>query len=65
MTLYLSLGSGLPALIGNVLGGIIAHDGNYRRVFAVFTIFAAAGVAGYLLNLLKKPRRTNLQTGVS
>jgi PPP family 3-phenylpropionic acid transporter len=63
MTLYLSLGSGLPSLIGNVLGGIIAHDGNYRRVFAVFDLFAAAGVAVYLFS--RKPRRTNLQTGAS
>jgi PPP family 3-phenylpropionic acid transporter len=59
MTFYLSLGSGLPSLLGNMLGGAIAHDGNYQRVFAVFTLFAAAGVAVYLLH------KKNLRTGVS
>jgi PPP family 3-phenylpropionic acid transporter len=48
MSLYLSLGSGLPALIGNVLGGVIVEHAGYAAVFGSFTVFAAAAVGIYI-----------------
>ncbi|MDR2143624.1 MAG: MFS transporter [Treponema sp.] len=45
MSLYLSLGSGLPSLIGNVLGGIIVERSGYSRLFAVYSLFTLAAIA--------------------
>jgi PPP family 3-phenylpropionic acid transporter len=45
MSMYLSLGSGLPSLIGNVLGGIIVERSGYSRLFAVYSLFTLAAVA--------------------
>jgi PPP family 3-phenylpropionic acid transporter len=49
MSLYLSLGSGLPALIGNVLGGIIVEHGGYSLLFGSFTVFSTAAVGIFVL----------------
>jgi PPP family 3-phenylpropionic acid transporter len=43
MTLYMSLGGGIPTLIGNFIGGFIIDYSGYRQLFAFFTIFAVLG----------------------
>jgi len=43
MTLYLSLGTGIPVLIGNFIGGFIVDFAGYRTLFGFFTIFAVIG----------------------
>ena len=40
MTLYMSLGGGIPTLIGNFIGGFIIDYAGYRFLFGFFTIFA-------------------------
>jgi PPP family 3-phenylpropionic acid transporter len=49
MSMYLSLGSGLPSLIGNVLGGIIVEHAGYSRLFAVYSFFTLAAVAVFFV----------------
>jgi PPP family 3-phenylpropionic acid transporter len=41
MPVYLALGSGLPSLIGNMIGGVIVQEIGYRPLFAIY-----AGTAG-------------------
>jgi PPP family 3-phenylpropionic acid transporter len=55
MSMYLSLGSGLPSLVGNVLGGIIVERSGYSRLFAVYSFFTLAAVAVFFA--LRKPAR--------
>jgi PPP family 3-phenylpropionic acid transporter len=43
MTLYMSLGGGIPTLIGNFIGGFIIDYAGYRQLFGFFTIFAVLG----------------------
>jgi PPP family 3-phenylpropionic acid transporter len=43
MNLYMSLGGGIPTLIGNFIGGFIIDYSGYRQLFAFFTIFAVLG----------------------
>jgi len=43
MTLYMSLGGGIPTLIGNFIGGFIIDYAGYRQLFGFFTIFAVFG----------------------
>jgi len=43
MTLYMSLGGGIPTLIGNFIGGFIIDYTGYRQLFGFFTIFAVLG----------------------
>jgi len=43
MTLYMSLGGGVPTLIGNFIGGFIIDYAGYRQLFGFFTIFAVLG----------------------
>jgi PPP family 3-phenylpropionic acid transporter len=47
MSIYLSLGSGLPTLIGNVLGGAMVEHTGYTVLFASFIAFAAAALIIY------------------
>jgi PPP family 3-phenylpropionic acid transporter len=44
MSLYLSLGTGVPTLIGNFAGGFIVEFLGYKALFNFFTIFAILGV---------------------
>jgi MFS transporter, PPP family, 3-phenylpropionic acid transporter len=44
MPMYLALGSGLPALLGNMTGGVLAESIGYRLLFAVYAGVAAAAV---------------------
>jgi PPP family 3-phenylpropionic acid transporter len=51
MTLYLSLGTGLPTLLGSFLGGFIIDLAGYRALFGVFALFplAALGIYGFIV----------------
>jgi len=44
MPVYLALGSGLPALLGNMTGGVIVEGLGYRPLFAIYAGTAAAAV---------------------
>jgi PPP family 3-phenylpropionic acid transporter len=44
ISVYLALGSGLPALLGNMIGGVIVQTIGYRPLFAIFAGTAAAAV---------------------
>jgi PPP family 3-phenylpropionic acid transporter len=48
MTLYVSLGSGLPMFIGNFFGGFIVDHAGYRALFGCFTVFAVLSMAIYI-----------------
>jgi PPP family 3-phenylpropionic acid transporter len=56
MTLYLSLGLGLPTFIGNFIGGFIADHGGYPLLFGSFSVFAALGLALYPVHLMREKR---------
>jgi len=43
MSLYMSLGGGIPTLIGNFIGGFIIDYSGYRQLFGFFAIFAVLG----------------------
>jgi PPP family 3-phenylpropionic acid transporter len=51
MSLYLSLGNGLPNLLGSVLGGFVIDLAGYRALFGIFSLFplAALGIYGFIL----------------
>jgi len=44
MPVYLALGSGLPALLGNMAGGVIVESIGFRPLFAIYAGIAALGV---------------------
>ena len=56
MSLYLSLGTGLPTLIGNMMGGVIIDHWGYRILFLSFTIFPVLALGVYALMI---PHRKN------
>ncbi|MFP3040606.1 MFS transporter [Treponema primitia] len=56
LSLYLSLGSGLPTMLGNIAGGIIIEHGGYRTLFASFISFALISVALYLFTRFHRRR---------
>jgi PPP family 3-phenylpropionic acid transporter len=49
MSLYLSLGTGVPTLIGAFAGGFIVESHGYRALFAIFSIFAALALLLYFI----------------
>ncbi|GHV25964.1 3-phenylpropionic acid transporter [Spirochaetia bacterium] len=57
MSLYLSLGTGLPTLLGNIAGGIIIEHWGYRVLFTSFISFAALSVGLYLFTRFHRRRR--------
>jgi PPP family 3-phenylpropionic acid transporter len=57
MTLYLSLGLGLPTFIGNLIGGFIADHGGYPLLFGSFSVFAVLGIALYPVHLTREKKR--------
>lgn len=57
MSLYLSLGTGLPTLLGTVAGGFVVDAYGFPALFAAFSVFAAAGVLLYLLTRRHTKRR--------
>jgi PPP family 3-phenylpropionic acid transporter len=54
MSLYLSLGSGLPTFLGNILGGFIVEYAGYRTMFGVFTVFPVIAVGVYAVTALQR-----------
>jgi PPP family 3-phenylpropionic acid transporter len=57
MPVYLALGSGLPALIGNMTGGVIVEAVGYRPLFAIYAGSAAAAVLIYYVMRNKRYAR--------
>ncbi|MDR0410124.1 MAG: MFS transporter [Spirochaetaceae bacterium] len=49
MSLYLSLGTGVPTLIGNLAGGFIVEYFGYERLFMSFSLFAVIGLLLYFI----------------
>jgi PPP family 3-phenylpropionic acid transporter len=49
MTIYLSLGTGLPTFLGNIMGGFIVEYLGYRALFASYTIFPVLAMGVYLI----------------
>jgi PPP family 3-phenylpropionic acid transporter len=49
MSLYISLGTGVPILLGNFAGGFIVEYMGYPKLFMVFSIFAILGLAVYFI----------------
>jgi len=54
MPVYLALGSGLPALIGNIAGGAVVEAAGYRNLFALYA--AVAGVAVLIYGATRQTR---------
>jgi PPP family 3-phenylpropionic acid transporter len=48
MSLYLSLGTGFPALLGNILGGLVLERWGYTVLFSSFVLFPLLAVALFL-----------------
>jgi PPP family 3-phenylpropionic acid transporter len=48
MTLYVSVGAGLPTFIGSFFGGFIVAHAGYRSLFGYFTIFAILSMVIYI-----------------
>jgi PPP family 3-phenylpropionic acid transporter len=51
MSVYMALGSGLPALIGNMVGGAVVEAAGYRFLFALYA--GIAGVAFVICNVVR------------
>jgi PPP family 3-phenylpropionic acid transporter len=49
MSLYQALGSGLPAFLGAIIGGIVVQHFGYKTLFLSFTAFPAAGIVIFVL----------------
>lgn len=47
MSMYLSLGVGLPTFLGSAVGGFVVDMGGYRLLFGSFITFAIAGLVLY------------------
>ena len=58
MAIYLALGSGLPALIGNMAGGGIVEAVGFRPLFAIYSAVCGAAVIVYMA--LRKKINSNL-----
>jgi PPP family 3-phenylpropionic acid transporter len=63
MSLYLSLGTGVPTLIGNLAGGFIVEYFGYRQLFMSFALFAVVGLLLYFITR-KHTRRLSLENDV-
>jgi PPP family 3-phenylpropionic acid transporter len=55
MTIYISLGTGLPAFLGNILGGFIVEYLGYPFLYGSFTIFAVLAMGVY--GIIRRGRR--------
>lgn len=57
MSLYLSIGTGLPTFIGTILGGLIIEHQGYSAMFGVFSLFplVSLGVHFLLIRLKTDP----------
>jgi PPP family 3-phenylpropionic acid transporter len=59
MSLYLSLGTGLPTLVGNILGGYIIDHGGYRVLFGSFIVFPVLALGLYWFTSFHRYRVKN------
>ncbi len=50
MALLLGLGMGLPAFLGNAIGGLVVESVGYRWLFAIFSVFAVFSLVLYRAN---------------
>ncbi len=62
MSMYISLGTGLPTVLGSSLGGILTEDFGYKTLFEVFSLFAMISVVLCLV-FWKKMRAPALEDG--
>jgi predicted MFS family arabinose efflux permease len=51
MSLYLSLGTGFPAFLGNILGGLVLEQWGYRVLFSSFVVFPLLAVVFFFISL--------------
>jgi MFS family permease len=65
MSLYLSLGTGLPTLAGNILGGYLIDHAGYRTLFGSFTIFPVLALGLYWFTALHRKGGENPHKGKS
>ncbi|MDR3173267.1 MAG: MFS transporter [Treponema sp.] len=49
MTIYISLGTGLPAFLGNILGGFILEYFGYSLLYGGYTVFAILAMGVYFV----------------
>jgi PPP family 3-phenylpropionic acid transporter len=49
MTLYISLGTGLPAFLGNIAGGFIVEQAGYPALFTSFAVFPVLSLGIYFI----------------
>jgi PPP family 3-phenylpropionic acid transporter len=57
MTLFVSIGTGLPTFAGTILGGFIIEYLGYRPLFGIFSAFSLAALGIYALIILAKKRK--------
>jgi PPP family 3-phenylpropionic acid transporter len=55
MSLYLSLGTGVPTLVGNISGGFIVEYLGYQALFLFFSMFAVLGLLLYFITRRRAP----------
>jgi len=58
MPVYLALGSGLPALLGNMTGGVIVQTIGYRPLFAIYAGTAVIAIVIFFVMGRKTGKRT-------
>jgi len=56
MPVYLALGSGLPALLGNMIGGAVVQAAGYRLLFAIYA--GVAGISVLIFCVMRKNSRS-------
>ncbi|MDR0382811.1 MAG: MFS transporter [Spirochaetaceae bacterium] len=59
MSLYLALGTGVPALLGALAGGFIVERSGFRSLFLFFSIFAALALLLYFVTRKHMARLSN------
>jgi PPP family 3-phenylpropionic acid transporter len=57
MSLYVSIGTGLPTLVGNMLGGIVIERLGYRALFGIFALVPLIALGVYVLFVLAKKNK--------
>jgi PPP family 3-phenylpropionic acid transporter len=60
MSLFLSIGTGLPLFAGTILGGFIIQYLGYRQLYGIFSLFSVAALGIYLLIFLAKHRKSTV-----
>jgi PPP family 3-phenylpropionic acid transporter len=56
MSIYLSIGNGLPTFLGNILGGFIIDHWGYRTLFGSFAVFPLFTLGIYIFMSYKRKR---------